>query len=265
MTALLSAEEISCAANFQIAHRNFEPASQSGVLFDSAESFPHLGQEPGMTCQQQISVGLMFVAPDSPSQLVQVTQAKPVGPVDDDRVGVGNIEADDGSRKEDVRLAIDESGHHFLKFIAVHLPVADDDSRLWHQSCQLLGHGLNSHHPIVQKENLAASIQLALDRIAYRALVVLGDDRLNGQTIVGWCLDRAHVASASESQVKRARNGCGAECEHIDQFAQHLELFFVQHAETLLFVDNHQTKVFKSDITLQKPMSANDDIHRTSG
>src|SRR5438093_13348966 len=69
------------------------------------------------------------------SELVQLRQAIAVGPVDDDRVRVGDDEAvlDDRRRQEHVELPGDEVERRALQRVLPHLAVADDASRFRHE------------------------------------------------------------------------------------------------------------------------------------
>ena len=108
-------------------------------------------------------------------------------------------------------------------------------------------------------------MQLALDRIADDAFVVLGDDGFDRQPVLRRRFNGAHVAGAGQRKVEGARNGGGAEGQHVDQFAQELELLLVQHAEALLLVNDHQTEIFERDVVLHQPVGADDDVHAASG
>jgi len=209
----------------------------------------------------------VLVAPHAAAQLVKVAEPEAVGAVNDNGVGVGNIQAalDDGGGKQHVGLAVDEPGHDFLQVVAAQLAVADDDAGLGQQGLEPGGHGVDGQHAVVEKEYLAAAIQLALDGLADEALVVGGDDGLDGQAVVRGRLDGAQVARAGERQVKRAGDGRGAEGEHVHQVAEHFELLLVHHAEALLLVNDHQPEVFEADVFLQQPVGADDDVHRAGG
>ena len=128
--------------------------------------------------------------------------------------------------------------------------------------CNFDAHGFNRHHAVVQKENLPAAIQLALDGVADDAFVVLRHDGLDRQAVVRRRLDGAHVARAGEREVKRARNRRGAERQHVHERAQPLEFFLVQHAEALLLVNHHQAEFLEPDVALNQPVRADDDVHR---
>ena len=80
--------------------------------------------------QKDVGVGLVLVAADAAAELVEIAQAEPVGAVDDDGVGVGNIEAalDDRGADEHVDLAFDEPVHDVFEFVFAHLAVADIDA-----------------------------------------------------------------------------------------------------------------------------------------
>ena len=93
--------------------------------------FADVGQQPRVARQQQISVGLVFVATHAAAQLIEIAQAKTIGAIDDDRVRVGNIEAafDDRGGEQNVGFAVDEFRHHFFQIVGIHLAVADDDAR----------------------------------------------------------------------------------------------------------------------------------------
>ena len=69
----------------------------------------------------------MLVAAHAAAKLVQVGQAVVVGLVDEDRVGVGNVQAalDDRRRQQDVERWAHEVEHHLLQLVLGHLAVAD--------------------------------------------------------------------------------------------------------------------------------------------
>ena len=267
VAALFRAEQIAGAADLKVAHGNFKPAAQRGILPDGADAFAHIGEQAYVARQQQIGIGLVLVTPDPPAQLVKVAQAKPVGAVNDYGVRVWNIQAalDDGGGQQDIRLAIDELGHDRFQFVRIHLAVTNDQARVGQKPFQAVGHGLNRHYAIVQEKNLPAAIQLALDGIADDALVELGDNGLDRQPVMRRGLDGAHVARTGEREVKRAGNGRGAEREHVHLCTQPFELFLVQHAEPLLLINHHEAEVLEKDVVLNQPVRADDHVHAAVG
>ena len=69
----------------------------------------------------------MLVAAHAAAQLVQVGQAVAVGLVDEDRVGVGNVQAalDDRRGQQQVEAVVDEIQHHPFQLVLGHLAVGD--------------------------------------------------------------------------------------------------------------------------------------------
>src|SRR5687768_13163859 len=113
MAALLCTEKITGAANLEVAHCDFETASEAGVLFNGTDAFADVAEQRGMSRQKKIRVGLVLVAANAAAELVKVAQSETIRAINDDGVGVRNIDAafNDGGRDENVRLAVDELGH----------------------------------------------------------------------------------------------------------------------------------------------------------
>ena len=166
----------------------------------------------------------MLVTPDAAAQLVKLTQTETVGAVDDDRVGVGDVEAalDDGCREQDVGVAVDEFCHHLLERAAGHLAVADDEPRLGYQLADAIGHRLDCRHAVVQKEHLPAPVELSLDSVAEGRLVELNDGGFDRQAVLRRRLDGAHIARTCERHVQRARDRRCGQREHVHRLPQHL-------------------------------------------
>ena len=154
----------------------------------------------------------MLVTSHPPAELIKVAQAEPVGPINDNRVGVRDIESafDDGRREKHIRLPIDKLRHHLFQVVAVHLAVTDDDARVGHQGLELLQNRLDGHDAVVQEKDLSTPVQLAPNGVADHPLVVLGDDGFHRQPVLRRRLDGAHVACAGEGEVERARDRSGA-------------------------------------------------------
>ena len=80
---------------------------------------------------QQIAVGPVLVASHAAPQLVQVGQPVAIGFVDEDGVGVGDVQPafDDRRGQQQIELLVDEIDHHLLQLALRHLAVAD--ARSW--------------------------------------------------------------------------------------------------------------------------------------
>ena len=140
----------------------------------------------------------MGAATDAPAELVELGQPEGVGAVDQDRVGVGDVEArfDDGRAQQHVRFAAVELQHRGFQRPRVHLAVSDDEPGLRHQVLQPRAHPFDVLHAVVHEEDLPAAAQLPKDGFpddAFAETDYLGADR---QPVRGRCLDHRQVPEA---------------------------------------------------------------------
>ena len=79
-----------------------------------------------------------------------------IGPIDDDRVDVGNVQAalDDGGAHQHIAFAVGKVEHHLLQLALWHLPMADADARFGHDVLHALRQLLDAQHPVVYKVDL---------------------------------------------------------------------------------------------------------------
>ena len=91
MAALLRTQQIARTADLQVAHGNLEAATQRTVLLNGTHPFAGLGQQLGVAWQHQVAIGLVLVATHTAAELVQFAQTKTIRPIDDYRVGIGNV------------------------------------------------------------------------------------------------------------------------------------------------------------------------------
>src|SRR5207302_9430670 len=105
----------------------------------------------------------------------------------------------------------------------MHLAVADLDARFQNKIDNLIAHPLDRLDAVVQKISLALALELALDRVANKSLVVTGDDCFDRQTVERRRFNGRHVFRADEREVKRARNRRRRKREHIDELEELLE------------------------------------------
>ena len=212
--------------------------------------------------QQEIGIGLALEAADAPADLVELGQPEAVGPLDDQGVAVGDVDAglDDRRADEHIGLAGDEAGHDFFELAFLHLPVADGDAEPRVHLFDLAGHALNRRHPVVQVEDLPPAVGLGLDGAFDQCFVVAADDRLDRAAIHGRCLDHAHGARASHREVEGAGDRGGAHREDIDIRAQALDRLLLLHAEALFLVDHQQAEILKVHVAAEQPVGADDDV-----
>src|SRR5206468_4835244 len=112
----------------------------------------------------------------------------------------------------------------------------------------LVAHFLDRFDAVMEKINLSLAVELAVNGVANNAFVVAADDGFDWEPVQRRGLDRRHVFNADQGKIERTRDWSGGERQHIDQLEKLLELFLVENAETLFFVDHDKAEVFKDDV-----------------
>ena len=263
LPTLVGSEKVAGAADLQVAHGDAEPRSQFVRFQYRVDAFAGRLAYFLVVGQQQVGVGPVVSTAHSPTQLVQLCQPKAVGPVDDDRVHVGHVQArlDDRGADQHVRLSVGERHHHLFQFRLRHLPVAHEYVGFRDEFPQLLRDVVDGPHPIVQEEHLPIPLQLAKNRLTHRLGAVLRDESLYRQPRFRWSVDHAHVPHPRQRHVQRPGDRSCAQRHHVD-FGPHLfQALLVRHSEPMLLVDDHQPQVFKPHVLLQDAVGADHDVH----
>ena len=133
--------------------------------------------------RQQVTISLLVGTPDTPAQLMQVAQSEILGVVDDDGIGIGDIDAvlDDGRRYEHIEFPVDEVHDEFFEFLSRHLTMTDRHAGF---RANARNHPLQREQildTIVDEIDLSAARELRLNGIAddlFREDVRFGDDGL---------------------------------------------------------------------------------------
>ena len=244
MARLLAAEDVPGAADLEVGQRDLEAGAELRRVEDRLEPLARLVAQPLAPPVEEVGVGPPARPADPAAELVELGQPERVGPVDDDRVRVRDVEArlDDRRADQDVGGALGERDHHLLERALGHLAVPDDDPGARQHLAELLGLGLDRLDPVVDEEHLPAAVELAQDRVADEPGRRLGDPGLDRQAVLGRRLDHAQVADPGEGQVERPRDRRGGQREHVDLVAEPLEPLLGGDAEALLLVDDDQAR-----------------------
>ena len=107
---------------------------------------------------------------DAAPHLVELGQAEVVGIVNDDRIGVGHVEAvfNETRAEEDVVLSFIEIEHHRLEHGTGHLTVGDADGNIGQEGLEFVFHALDGSDAVIDEEDLAAPPLFTHDGIAER-------------------------------------------------------------------------------------------------
>ena len=216
---------------------------------------------------QQVGVGLVMAAPHPAAQLVQLGQAKFVGTMNQDGVGVGDVDAgfDNGRAQQHIEAALVKVAHHLLQLALAQLAVGHADARFRQQFGQPFAHVFDGFHFVVQIKHLAATLQFAQHGFAHHAGAVRADKGFHRQPAAGGGGNHREVAQAFQAHGQRARNRRGGQRQHVHIGAQALELFFLAHAKAVFLVDDHQAQAGKFHIGLGQPVGADHNVHAAVG
>ena len=262
MPALLVTQQISGAANIQIMRGQSEARAELVQRLHHRQALfrrdrERIGRWPG-----EIGIAALLAAPHPAAQLVELTQAKHLGAINDQRVHRGHVEPgfDDVGGQQHVIFAIAELGHHPFQLGWRQTPMRLHRARLRHDLRQARGHAgeiLNARH---HTEHLAATEPLPLDCLSHHQRIKRHDEGAHRQTINRRCCDDAHLPHPRQRQLQRARDRRRRQRQHMHIRLQRFQLLLMRHAEMLFFVHNHQAEIVKRHRGRKQGMRADDDI-----
>ena len=259
---LLGAEQVACAADLEIAHRDREAGAELGVVGERRQPRPRLRGQLVRVGVEEVGVRGPVGAADAAADLVELREPERVGALHDERVRLRDVEPrlDDGRRDEDVRVAAQERVHPVLELPLAHLPVRGQHAQLRAQLPDLLPRLLDRLDAVVEVERLPAALVLAGQRLRDQLLVVLADGRPDRTAALGRRLDDRDVAQAGERHVQRPRDRRRREREHVGLEAERLQQLLLRHAEALLLVDDHEPEVLRHDVAREHPVRADEHV-----
>ncbi len=113
--------------------------------------------------------------------------------------------------------------------------------------------------------DLAAPVDLPLDGPRDHALVVEAHVRLDRVAVARRGLDDGDVPHSRERHLQGARDGSGAEGEHVHPHLEPAQSLLLGHAEALFLVHDHQAQVLGPDVLRQQPVGADENVHAAGG
>src|SRR5450756_439171 len=196
---------------------------------------------------ENIGIGMTLSTTYSATQLIKLGKSEAFSLVDDDRVDVWEIEScfDDGGRDQDIVLALVEVQHDLFQNFTPQLPMRYRDAGLRKQSGEQRKPGLDVIDAVMDKVYLSVTLQLGTNSPRQLLLVEGHQERPDGIPADRGRVDEGDVPNAYNGRFQCARDGCGAESQHVDLSFHLLDLFLVQHTEELFLVDNHQANVLE--------------------
>ena len=208
-------------------------------------------------------MGQLVGAAHPPADLVELGEPEGVGPLDDQRVRLRDVEAglDDRRRDEHVGIAAQEREHPILELLLAHLPVRDDHAEVRGQRLEPRGPLVDRLHPVVEEERLSPARDLPLQRLLDQLLVELADVRPDRAPALGRCLDDRDVPQARERHVECARDRRRRQREDVDLEAQLAQQLLLRDAEALLLVHDHEPEVLRDHVSREHSVRPDQDVH----
>ena len=194
--ALVCAQQVPSAPDFQVPKGYFETAAQVRELLQRLQTFAGFVRQGAQRRCQQVAKCFAVASAHAAAHLVQVAQAKAVGLVDDDGVGVGHVQSalNEGGAHQNIKTAFHEGEHQGLQLVALQLAVGNAHAGIRNQTLYHAGHLLNILNAVVDEKDLASARQFVLDGVAYHFFAKAHDVRLNGLPVGG---RRGHNAQVS--------------------------------------------------------------------
>ena len=207
---MFGAQDRSRSAQFQITQGNLKSSTEIVVLCKGFQAL--LGDLGTAFGNQKIGVGTAITAPHASSHLIELRDAKGISPIDEDGIGIGDVDAifDDGGADQDLKLVLHKGFHHFFQMVLRHLSVPHHESNIRHFPSKLKRNCLNRLHSVVHKENLTATIHFTTDSIFDHFHIPHGDDGANGQAFFGGGLHQGDFLELGQCHIEGTRDGCGA-------------------------------------------------------
>ena len=231
-------------------HREVEAASQVFEVLNGFKALYGIFCHRVVARRHEVGVGLMVAAPDAASQLMQLRESKHVRAVDEDGVGVGDVNArlDDGGAKEHVEALLVEVAHDVLQLPFAHLPVRHGDAGFGQELFQPLLARFNGAHFVMKEVDLAAALQFADHGFADEFVGLPAHEGFDRKALLRRRRNDGEVADAFQAHRERAGDRGGGKREHVHLGAQGLQLFLLPHAKAVLFVDHDQSEARKRNL-----------------
>ena len=261
--ALFRAEEVSRAADVEVAHGDLHAGAEVRELLEGLESFARFRREGAQGRRHEVTEGLSVGAPDPSPQLVQVAEPKLVRLVDQHRVRVRDVDPafDDGGCHQHVKRAVDEARHHVFEVLAFHLAVADADARVGNEALNHARHFLDVADAVVHEVSLPAPAELVGDGVPDDFFVEARDDRVDGVPVGRWGADDAQVARAHQGELQRPWNRRRGEGQGVDVGLERLEFVLDAHPKLLLLVNHQQPQILEFHSLSDQRVGADEDVH----
>ena len=150
-------------------------------------------------------------------ELMELAQAEAVGILNNQGVGVGNVQAgfNDGGAHQHLNVSLGHGLHHIAQGILSHLSVGHAHPQAGYPPLEGTGTLVDGFRAVVQVVHLPAPLHLPADSVVDDGGVVLHDEGLHRVAVGGGLLDGGHIPDAGQSHVQRPGDGSGGQGQHV--------------------------------------------------
>ena len=194
---------------------------------------------------------------------MQLAQAEAVSVLDDQGVGVGDIQTsfNDGGAHQHLNVPLCHGLHHIPQSILPHLSVGNRHGDSGNPFADGPGALVNGIGAVVQVIDLPPPLHLPADGIVQNGVVVLQHKGLHRIAVGGGFLQGGHIPDAGKRHVQGSGDGGGRQGQHIHTLGHLLQPLLVGNAEALFLVDDEKPKILEGYALLQQLVGTDDEIH----
>ncbi len=156
MAGLLGAQQVSCPAHFQIFQRNPGSTPQFGGGGQGCEAIMSKLSHRHLRVIQKVGVTALPAPSHSTAQLVKLGQSVALCAVDNEGVGVGDIQTclDNCGGDQNIKTSLPEIHHDRFEIGFGHLAVRHRHASFGDKFLNVGGHPVDRRHPVVNEKHL---------------------------------------------------------------------------------------------------------------
>ena len=198
MAGLFRAQQITCATNLQIPHSDFKSGAKLSKIPNGSQSLFSYLREGFIGTVGEIGVCVTGGTANAATELVQLTQTKPVSIFNDEGIHIGNIQAGLNNRcaYQNLNFAVCHRTHYIAKRFLAHFTVGNSHLQAGDTVFQGSGATVYGFHTVVQVVHLPATFYLTANGIVQHSIVVLQHIGLHRVAICRWLFNCGHIPYA---------------------------------------------------------------------
>ena len=172
------------------------------------------------------------------TKLVELTQTEPVSVFDNERIGVGDIQAgfDDRSTDQNLHFTVCHGMHYITQSFFTHFAMSHSHLQIGDPPFQRAGALVNGFYPVMQVVNLSASLNFSANGIVNDGIIMLHHEGLYRVTVSRRLFNGGHIPNTGQRHIQCSGNGGSGKGQYIHTLGNFLQPLFVADTEALLFV-----------------------------